>query len=66
MYLFYCDESNLEALPGDFIIYGGLVIRAEMENKVHRAMLLACTVIGGVIFLGAVLSAIFLLAPNFS
>jgi hypothetical protein len=29
MELLYCDESNLEERPGDFLIYGGLVIDAD-------------------------------------
>jgi hypothetical protein len=29
VYLFYCDESNLEPRPGDFFVYGGLVIPGE-------------------------------------
>lgn len=49
-----------------FSIYGGIISRAEMENPVHRAMLLACAVIGGIILLGVVLSAIFLLVPKLS
>ncbi len=49
-----------------FSIYGGLITRAETENRTHQAMLLACTIIGGIILLGAVLSAIFLLVPSFS
>ena len=49
-----------------FSIYGGLITRAETENHTHQAMLLACTIIGGIILLGAVLSAIFLLVPSFS
>ena len=48
-----------------FSIYGGLIMRAETENRTHRAMLLACAVIGGIILLGAFLSAIFLLVPRF-
>ena len=49
-----------------FSIYGGMITRAEMENSTHRAMLLACTIIGGIILLGAILSAIFLLIPSFA
>ncbi len=29
-----------------FSIYGGLITRAETENRTHQAMLLACTIIG--------------------
>ena len=33
MYLFYCDESNLEERSGDFLIYGGLVINSEVARQ---------------------------------
>ena len=26
MYLFHCDESNLQEISGDFLLYGGIAI----------------------------------------
>ena len=29
VHLLYCDETNLEERPGDFLIYGGITIDAS-------------------------------------
>ncbi|MBO9469981.1 DUF3800 domain-containing protein [Endozoicomonas sp. G2_2] len=36
MHLFYCDESNLESRPGDFFVYGGLVIRGGAASALSK------------------------------
>ena len=48
-----------------FCIYAGIIGRAQTEEKVQRAMLTACAVVGGIILLGVTLSAIFLFVPLF-
>jgi len=32
MYLLYCDETNFEKKPGDFFVYGGLIIPPDTAN----------------------------------
>jgi hypothetical protein len=36
MRLLYCDESNLEERPGDFLIYGGLIVDGEKSLPFSR------------------------------
>lgn len=38
MHLFYCDETNLEERPGDFLIYGGLVIDSATAREFSAAI----------------------------
>lgn len=38
MRLLYCDESNLEERPGDFLIYAGVIIPAENALALSRAI----------------------------
>jgi hypothetical protein len=38
MYLFYCDETNLEERSGDFLIYGGLAIDATRAGDLSKAI----------------------------
>jgi len=45
-------------------IYGGIVGRARAENERGKAILTAVSIIGGLIFLGLTLSAIFLFVPR--
>ena len=47
-----------------FCLYAGIIGRAQVEDRVHRAMLTACAVVGGIILLGVTLSAIFLFVPR--
>ena len=44
-------------------IYGGIIGRSQEENTVHKAVLMAAAVIGGLVLLGITLSAIFLFVP---
>ena len=44
-------------------IYGGIIGRSQEGNPVHKAILLAAAVIGGIILLGITLSAIFIFVP---
>ena len=38
MILMYCDETNLEERNGDFLIYGGLSLKAERALELSRAI----------------------------
>lgn len=38
MYLLYCDESNLEERPGDFLLYGGVAIDTGRALDLSRAI----------------------------
>jgi hypothetical protein len=38
MYLLYCDETNLEPRPGDFLIYGGLMIEGVRALELSLAI----------------------------
>jgi hypothetical protein len=38
LHLLYCDETNLEARSGDFLIYGGLLIEAHKAHDLSRAL----------------------------
>lgn len=33
LHLFYCDETNLEDRPGDFLIYGGLIVNGAIAKE---------------------------------
>ena len=46
-----------------FSIYGGIIARSHAENEHRKAMLMAATVISGLVLLGLTLSAIFLIVP---
>ena len=47
-------------------IYAGIVGRARAENERGKAILMAVTVIGCLVFLGLTLSAIFIFVPAMS
>jgi len=53
----------LAAASGVFCVYSGIIYRPQVESATHKALLLADAVIGGIILLGLILSAIFLFAP---
>lgn len=36
MYLFYCDETNLDPTHADFFVYGGLAIPSEKAHDLHE------------------------------
>lgn len=38
MHLLYCDETNLEERPGDFLIYGGLIINGDTAKEFSAAI----------------------------
>lgn len=38
MYLLYCDETNFEKKPGDFFVYGGVVIPPEGAQAISDAI----------------------------
>lgn len=38
MYLFYCDETNLDPNHSEFFVYGGIAIPAEKAKDLHEKM----------------------------
>lgn len=38
MHLLYCDETNMEEKPGDFLVYGGLMVDGEKALKLSSAI----------------------------
>jgi len=55
---------SLACASGIYCLYAGIIHRSEVENTTHKAILLAVTVIGGIMLLGVTLSAIFLFVPR--
>ena len=55
---------SLAGASAIFCIYSGIIHRSEVENAVHKAVLMAAAVIGGIMLLGIILSAIFIFVPR--
>jgi len=54
---------SLAGASAIYCLYSGIIHRSMVENPHQRGMLMAATVIGGIILLGITLSAIFVFVP---
>ena len=55
---------SLSGASGIYCLYSGIIHRSEVENPHHKGVLLAVTVIGGIILFGIIMSAIFVFVPQ--